>query len=208
MAKVEVDLTEYDEMRNARKNAEEQVKELKLELETLKKSYEPNNILVKNIYMKKDIDITDVANGIVSYIRSKRIDLSSISFLLESGRFFKEDIANYIRFGIERAKSVVDYTNTEVKGFNELEKEVRQTLEDNYKISMKTKERQLEESKKNYNEKYEKLEEEFEKQYKELETKREILKDLQDGALKVQREAEEKIKEYENKNWFKRLFKL
>ena len=207
MAKVEVDLTEYDEMRNARKNAEERVKELKLELETLKNSYEPNNVLVKNNYMKRRIDGMDVASKITDLIRTRNIDSRNL-FYLAAGRYFKEQIAALLKTEIEKIEYVVDYTNTEVKGFNELEKEVRQTLEDNYKTSMETKEKQLEESKKRYDEKYEKLEEEFEKQYKELEEKREILKDLQDGALKVQRKAEEKIEEYENKNWFQRLFKL
>lgn len=206
MAKVEVDLTEYDEMRNARKNAEERIKELKLELEVLKKSQEPNNVLVKNIYMKKDIDIQNAAREIVKHIKgcSYRIPFDIINPRAE----IENIAAACIRIEMERAKSVIDYTNTEVKGFNELQKEVRQTLEDNYKASMEIKERQLEESKKNYDEKYEKLEEEFEKKHKELKEKREILEDLQDGALKMQRKAEEKIKEYENKNWFKRLFKL
>lgn len=206
MAKVEVDLTEYDEMRNARKNAEERVKELKLELEVLKKSQEPNNVLIKNIYMKKDIDIQNITREIAEHIRG------SYSSTLTYGMFLRTEIASIaeacIRIAMERAKSVVDYTNTEVRGFNELQKEVRQTLEDNYKAYMEIKERQLEESKKNYDEKYEKLEEEFEKKHKELKEKQEILEDLQDGALKMQRKAEEKIKEYENKNWFKRLFKL
>ena len=206
MAKVEVDLTEYDEMRNARKNAEERVKELKLELEVLKKSQEPNNVLVKNIYMKKDIDIQNITREIAEHIRG------SYSLTLMDGMFLRTEVASIaeacVRIEMERAKSVVDYTNTEVRGFNELQKEIRQTLEDNYKISMETKGRQLEESKKRYDEKYEKLEEEFKKQYEELKEKREILEDLQDGALKMQRKAEEKIKEYENKNWFKRLFKL
>lgn len=205
MAKVEVDLTEYDEMRNARKNAEERVKELKLELEVLKKSQEPNNVLVKNIYMKKDIDIQNAAREIANHIKG----YYRLTFDIINPRTEIESIAAAcIKIEMERAKSVVDYTNTKVRGFNELQKEVRQTLEDNYKASIEIKERQLEESKKNYDEKYEKLEEEFKKQYEELKEKREILEDLQNGALKMQRKAEEKIKEYESKNWFKRLFKL
>lgn len=205
MAKVEVDLTEYDEMRNARKNAEERVKELKLELEVLKKSQEPNNVLVKNIYMKKDIDKQNAAREIAKYIKSN----FRLSFDIINSRAEIENIAEAcIRIEMERAKSVVDYTNTEVKGFNELQKEIRQTLEDNYKISMETKERQLEESKKRYDEKYEKLEEEFGKKYKELEEKRKLTEDLQESARNAIVKAENKIKEYENKNWFKRLFKL
>lgn len=205
MAKVEVDLTEYDEMRNARKNAEERVKELKLELEILKKSQEPDNVLIKNIYMKKDIDIQNAVKEISRHIKGNY----RLSFEIINSRAEIERIAEAcIRIEMERAKSVVDYTNTEVKGFNELQKEVRQTLEDNYKTSMETKEKQLEESKKKYDEKYEKLEEEFEKQYKELEEKRNLTKDLQESAAKAIINAENKIKECENKNWFKRLFKL
>jgi len=206
MAKVEVDLTEYDEMRNARKNAEERIKELKLELEVLKKSQEPNNVLVKNIYMKKDIDIQNITREIAEHIRN------SYSLTLMDGMFLRTEVASIaeacVRIGMERAKSVVDYTNTEVRGFNELQKEIRQTLEDNYKTSMETKERQLEESKKKYDEKYEKLEEEFGKKYKELEEKRKLTEDLQESARSAIIKAENKIKEYENKNWFKRLFKL
>lgn len=165
MAKVEIDLSEYDMMREAKKNAEARVETLTEEVKRLKDT--SANVVVKNRYYLPAFDCTQIAHRILSTLEERGIESFFARDPWDIGvrdRFGRPAIsprtvstlANIIQQSLSEALHSrtayrEDTTISEIRGFSEMADSIREKLESDYRVVMEQKQAALESAKETYN---------------------------------------------------------
>ena len=209
MAKVTVDISEYDALREAKAQAEQEVKELKETIKDLKKG---SKVIFYTKYVRGDVD------GAIRYIRSKCASISYPDHLI---------ITNTLNnlFGGE-PRDTYQYIN-----FKDVEAQVEAGISEQKKKELEDAIRYYERAALEYETKNAGLEEEYQKQKKayedaskfQIDKLNEEIKYLNDRIAELKKSKDEKIAELikqideagiklselkdNRKNWFNRLFK-
>lgn len=209
MAKVTVDISEYDALREAKAQAEQEVKELKETIKDLKKG---SKVIFYTKYVRGDVD------GAIRYIRSKCASISYPDHLI---------ITNTLNnlFGRE-PRDTYQYIN-----FKDVEAQVEAGISKQKKKELEDAIRYYERAALEYETKNAGLEEEYQKQKKayedaskfQIDKLNEEIKHLNDRIAELKKSKDEKIAELikqideagiklselkdNRKNWFNRLFK-
>lgn len=209
MAKVTVDISEYDALREAKAQAEQEVKELKETIKDLKKG---SKVIFQTRYIRGDV------NAAIRYIRSKCASISYPDHLI---------ITNTLNnlFGGE-PRDTYQYIN-----FKDVEAQVEAGISEQKKKELEDAIRYYERAALEYETKNAGLEEEYQKQKKayedaskfQIDKLNEEIKYLNDRIAELKKSKDEKIAELikqideagiklselkdNRKNWFNRLFK-
>lgn len=209
MAKVTVDISEYDALREAKAQAEQEVKELKETIKDLKKG---SKVIFQTKYIRGDV------NAAIRYIRSKCASISYPDHLI---------ITNTLNnlFGGE-PRDTYQYIN-----FKDVEAQVEAGISEQKKKELEDAIRYYERAALEYETKNAGLEEEYQKQKKayedaskfQIDKLNEEIKYLNDRIAELKKSKDEKIAELikqideagiklselkdNRKNWFNRLFK-
>lgn len=209
MAKVTVDISEYDALREAKAQAEQEVKELKETIKDLKKG---SKVIFQTKYIRGDV------NAAIRYIRSKCASISYPDHLI---------ITNTLNnlFGGE-SRDTYQYIN-----FKDVEAQVEAGISEQKKKELEDAIRYYERAALEYETKNAGLEEEYQKQKKayedaskfQIDKLNEEIKYLNDRIAELKKSKDEKIAELikqideagiklselkdNRKNWFNRLFK-
>ena len=221
MAKVEIDLSEYDMMREAKKAAESRVEELSKEVENLKNN--SKDVVIKNRYYIPTVDYRQAARKIIENLgidtvaamsrtiayekqQADRYDgfLAGESFSLTTwDRYgaFVADIVQRSLHGLFNLKSGYreDGEVVEVRGLDEIREPIKAKLEEEYRLTLEQKRQDLEISKDAYEKKLEETGKEIDKlkkKYeKELETRDQKIDSLKKNLNEALKSNEEKLKE-------------
>jgi len=223
MAQVNVDLSEYDMLRQSKDKAEKEVLELKEEVKKLKDN--ASNVVVKNRYYVASIDYERGASKIINDLGygglTKLIDYSQqMHWSIRNDPFSRPSIdpelVNRVATIIERnlkdllnLKSgfIEDTTTMEVRGFDEISETIKQQIEKKYKISMEEKMQSLDRERESYNLKHldvdkavNKAEEDLKRIYdKEIAHKDEKIDALEGKIKELKDELKEASKSSEEK---------
>lgn len=209
MAKVTVDISEYDALREAKAQAEQEVKELKETIKDLKKG---SKVIFQTKYVRGDV------NAATRYIRSKCSAISYGDYLI---------ITNILNsfFGGE-PRDTFQYIN-----FKDVEAQVEAGISGQKKKELEDAIRYYEKAALEYETKNASLEEEYQKQKEayenasklQIDKLNEEIKYLNDRIAELEKSRNEKIAELEaqideaeaklsdlgakKKGWFNRMFK-
>ena len=223
MAKVEIDLSEYDMMREAKKAAESRVEELSKEVEALKNNYK--DVVIKNRYYIPIVDYKQAARNIIeglgtdtiatisrnvayekqqadryrygSFLAGERLSLSTWD---RYGALLTDIIQNSLH-GLFNLKSGYreDGEVVEVRGLDEIREPIKAKLEEEYRLTLEQKRQDLEISKDAYEKKLEETGKEIdklkEKHKKELETRDQKIDSLKNELNEALKSNEEKLKD-------------
>lgn len=208
MAKLEIELSEYDMMREAKSKAEARVSELTKEVEKLKDN--SSNVVVRNRYYLPQLDYDSAAAGILKDAyrlveQSTHGYLLSRSYCTPDFMFSKPegtgDLAEIIKRHLKnmlnlRASYYEDAVVSEIRGFDDVVSSVRNKIEDEYRQTMENRKHELEESKQAYDKRACKVQEavkaaetalaeKYEKDIKELKEKYEKDIKLRDTNIAI-----------------------
>lgn len=209
MAKVTVDISEYDALREAKAQAEQEVKELKETIKDLKKG---SKVIFYTKYVRGDVD------GTIRYIRSKCASISYPDFLIITNTL------NHL-FGGE-PRDTYQYIN-----FKDVEAQVEAGISGQKKKELEDAIRYYEKAALEYETKNAGLEEEYQKQKEayenasklQIDKLNEEIKHLNDRIAELSKSRKERIAKLETqiyaaeaklsdlgarkKGWFNRMFK-
>ena len=208
MAQVNVDLSEYDMLREAKTKAESQVKELTEEVKKLKDN--AANVVVRNRYYLPSIDYKRSATNIIRDLGCERlIPLVSAAQEYRRQRLLypdtfhpiKTDLIKQVAYILEenvknllnlRSGYIEDATITEIRGFDEFAESIKAKLELEYRQSFEEKKAALDKEKEQYDIKHLDVE-------KAVEQAENTLKDAYTEELKVKDKDIEALREMVSK---------
>ena len=221
MAKVEIDLSEYDMIREAKKAAESRVEELSKEVENLKNN--SKDVVIKNRYYIPTVDYKQAARRIIENLGIDTVAAMSRTMAYEKqqadcyGGFLASesfsfstwdkygalltDIVQRSLHGLFNLKSGYreDGEVVEVRGLDEIREPIKAKLEEEYRLTLEQKRQDLEISKDAYEKKLEETGKEIDKlkkKYeKELETRDQKIDSLKKNLNEALKSNEEKLKE-------------
>jgi chromosome segregation ATPase len=221
MAKVEIDLSEYDMMREAKKAAESRVEELSKEVENLKSN--SKDVVIKNRYYIPTVNYMQAARRIIENLGTDIVASISQTVTYEKqqmdryGGFLAGERLNlsaWDRYGalltdiVKRSlQGLFDLKSgyredgevVEVRGLDEIREPIKAKLEEEYRLTLEQKRQDLEISKDAYEKKLEETGKEIDKlkkKYeKELETRDQKIDSLNENLNEALKSNEEKLKE-------------
>lgn len=224
MAQVNVDLSEYDMLRESKTKAEAEVKELRKEVEQLKNT--AANVVVRNRYFIPALDYKAAARKLIETMGIAGV--SNLARLVEEGNYTRDpfgrvpidsNVVSQLSIIIEqsikglldlKAGYMEDSVTTEVIGFDEFATQIREKFELEYKEVMETKKAQLEREIESYNTKSldvnkavkeatdalnEKHEAKIKKAEKQIKELQDNIKELEEQLKEASKSSEEKLAE-------------
>ena len=223
MAQVNIDLSEYDMLRQSKDKAEKEVTELKEEVKKLKDN--ASNVVVRNRYYMPMLDYPAAANRILSNLGSIGIsqmlhDAEHMAWSMRNDSFGRpvvdreivNRLAGLIQHSLKdllnlRASYREDATVTEIRGFDEFSESIKAKLEEEYRVDMECKKQQLAQEIESYNAKrldvdkaVEKAEEVLNKKHeKETSKLNDKIKELEDTIKDLKNKLKEASKSSEEK---------
>lgn len=175
MAMVQVDLSEYDMLREAKKKAEKEVEELKEEIKEYQKKA---RVIVTTKYAAIGFDKVRMKGVILNTYRRT----GSISEAVEAGIANMFCRAGYGSIDGTIPNAIID-SSSQIVGFEDVRVQVEEKLSKEYKEELENKIREYKNSKKEYDKKYVSLDKDYHEAHK-----KEI-----DGLNKVHEEEIQKL---------------
>lgn len=214
MAQVNVDLSEYDMLRESKTKAEAEVKELRKEVEQLKNT--AANVVVRNRYFIPALDYKAAARKLIETMGIAGV--SNLARLVEEGNYTRDpfgrvsvgsnvisQLSTIIEQSIKgfldlKAGYIEDSITTEVRGFDEFATQIREKFELEYKEVMEIKKAQLEREIESYNTKSLDVNKAVKEATDALNEKHEAkIKKLQDNIKELEEQLKEASKSSEEK---------
>lgn len=220
MAQVNVDLSEYDMLREAKTKAESQVKELTEEVKKLKDN--AANVVVRNRYYIPMIDYKEGAKRLIQRLGSRGLSwLFTESERMRQSSYLGDpfmpqaynteaiqQLAATIELSVQdlvklKSTYIEDATITEIRGFDEFSETIKAKLELEYRAALEEKKSRLDREMELYNTEKLKVDEAVEKAVNETkdtlnkkhDKKVKELEDKQEDLEKTIKDLEEQLKE-------------
>ncbi len=213
MAKVEIDISEFDALRDQNNERAERIKKLEEELQGANNG---TRTLIRNTTIVPNINL----NNMYNYIRNIG-DCVGGSYLRSDLGVLSEIAANYLKFELSQGNTHVSSESQQFVNFDDIINQVRESTELEVKNSLKVREQQLDVLSKKYSqtelEVYERCKKEFdveldsiqESNKRELNTKDDTIKNLEKINAELQSKVSaltNTIAKYNKLNWFQRIF--